>query len=279
MAVAGSSDGHVVREDLAVFSDDLLELSYAGASVIPFAVVGGDAYILLGKDRRVHRWADSEQWSDFGGKVRAGEVPFETAARELWEETCAQLFDDAAALARALEGGDYAAQLRYRMHGRVYICFLKEVPLDTNLPLRFDRVWQQLHARYHWERFRVVEGLVDDSPAPAQELPSLGDSDATPGALSVQDGPTLSTRVDLSTWSGPAHLYEHPALRGAAIDHAWMEKKAIGWFHVRALRAACLHPTRVIATASSASAGIERLKESFVTRLLIVLESLFSKAC
>jgi 8-oxo-dGTP pyrophosphatase MutT (NUDIX family) len=52
------------------------------AGVMPYAVVDGKVYILLGMDRR------DGSWSDFGGRSEAGDTsPCMTAAREFYEET------------------------------------------------------------------------------------------------------------------------------------------------------------------------------------------------
>lgn len=280
--------------DIGVFADSLRDVSYAGASVLPFALVGADVYMLLAKDRRVHRWAESEMITDAGGRVRAGEDPCTTAARELWEETCGALdwtggpsvtINDAPVaesprgMAESLQAGRYTAQLRYRMHGRLYICYVKEIPFDPHLPARHARVWHDLHARYHIERFRIAEGHVDadDDEREAQQYEAARAAlRSVDGAVPAADAPTLRTQADKSAWSGPAALIRHPAICGRYIDSVWMEKKSIAWFNIHALHRACLHPTNIILAASGAASGVERIKPDFVARLLIVLESLFS---
>jgi predicted NUDIX family NTP pyrophosphohydrolase len=53
------------------------------AGVLPYAIVHGNVYLLLGMDRR------DGSWSDFGGRSENGDMqdPRKTAAREFYEES------------------------------------------------------------------------------------------------------------------------------------------------------------------------------------------------
>ena len=58
------------------------------AGILPYTLVNGKVYFLLGKDIR------DGAWSDFGGKSEPDDVHVvDTACREFFEETCGILID------------------------------------------------------------------------------------------------------------------------------------------------------------------------------------------
>lgn len=146
------------------------------AHVLPLAIdrVTGTVYALLGKERRVHGWSESETWSDFGGGCEAtDEDPAHTAAREFWEETCALvpwggaapktrvryldaraaivrsacIFEECESFARALRDKEYI--LCAKSYDGSQVTYVKLIPFDAALPQSFDVVWRELHARFY----------------------------------------------------------------------------------------------------------------------------------
>jgi len=172
-------------------------ISPRAAHILPVAhdVNTGTVYVLLGKERRVHGWNDSETWCDFGGRVdNAHDHDIEhTAAREFFEETCAvvswggsaptlrvRFFDPRAALvrsacvfseydsfARALRSHEYI--VRVVTNDRAHVTFVRVIPFDAALPHAFDVVWRELHARFFAQVVRPAQ------KARAQQPPSCVD--------------------------------------------------------------------------------------------------------
>lgn len=64
-------------------------MSYAG--ILPYAVVGGEPVLLLGRELRAKGWSGSGRWSPFGGGVDPGESLRAAALREGYEETMGML--------------------------------------------------------------------------------------------------------------------------------------------------------------------------------------------
>jgi hypothetical protein len=178
---------------MAAPDDDDAAVRARAAHVLPLAIdhATGTVYALLGKERRVHGWADSETWSDFGGRVQpARDTDTEAAAaREFWEETCAlvswggsapalrvRYFDPRAALVRSAcvfdEYDSLARALRDRefalsMSGAGNVTFVKFIPFDAALPHSFDVVWRELHARFFAQVVRPAQRARQTAPLPA----------------------------------------------------------------------------------------------------------------
>jgi len=214
--------------------------SVRAAHVLPIAqdLATGTVYVLLGKERRVHGWADSETWSDFGGRVDdARDSDAEAAAaREYWEETCALVswggsapalrvryydpraalvrsacvFDECDSLARALRDGEYAL----RLCADDNVTFVKIIPFEAALPHSFDVVWRELHARFFAQvvrpaqrerRAQPLPAYVDDHDVPAVHGTLLVRSVDIDDSVKVRVrriGATLSrpARVDERSW-------------------------------------------------------------------------------
>lgn len=55
--------------------------------VLPISIANGQIYILLGMEKYVPGWRDSNLWDAFGGKLDPGEDARTGAAREFYEES------------------------------------------------------------------------------------------------------------------------------------------------------------------------------------------------
>jgi len=158
--------------------------------VLPLSVdaLTGTVYVLLGKERRVHGWADSETWSDFGGRYDLDADVEHAAAREFWEETCAlvswggsapsvrvryydaraalvrsaNVFDECDSFARALRDGEFVCSCATGSR----VTFVKMIPFDAALPHSFDVVWRELHARFYAQVVRPAQKARAAVPLP-----------------------------------------------------------------------------------------------------------------
>lgn len=133
-----------------------------GASILTFAICErtNAVFFLLGREKFWKRYRnDSEKWSDFGGRAKAGESAEAVAAREFVEETCGcvrykkgdalpmqgqEAYD---AIRRSLERKEYVYRFEFEVKQAdrgVYTTFVRQVPLDPASGTLFSRVRQNL---------------------------------------------------------------------------------------------------------------------------------------
>jgi 8-oxo-dGTP pyrophosphatase MutT (NUDIX family) len=70
------------------------------AGILPFAVYKRRVFFLLGREGYEPQYGESDKWSDFSGKLDAGETVEEGAAREFYQETAGCILEMAEALQR-----------------------------------------------------------------------------------------------------------------------------------------------------------------------------------
>ena len=137
-----------------------------GASVLPFTrAPGGELYWILGRERRVGRWSDSNTWCDFGGRKEiredgSDETLCVTAARECHEEMMGLLrysdgetaipHDDSTSFCNWLmEGNFHTLMLFSQADGATYGTFVIEVPWQPEITELFERVHERLQSLYY----------------------------------------------------------------------------------------------------------------------------------
>lgn len=143
----------------------------AGSAVLVFAMdtQWGVPYFLLGREQCVRGWKGSGKWSDFGGSVGKKESAECCAAREFQEETMGVVrwkFSErvprqsSSNVAVSLAAKEYLFRLNITCtQGRVYTCFVKQIPWQPSVARRFRRT-----------RRAVVERTAVDHPATTSTL-------------------------------------------------------------------------------------------------------------
>ena len=110
-------------------------------------------YFLLGREKYWKKFKDdSEKWSDFGGRSKAGETAERTAAREFWEETCgcvafaggdAVPLADCDAVELYLRRKEYVYKFDFEVRGSdggIYTTFVCQIPLQPGCAGLFSLV-------------------------------------------------------------------------------------------------------------------------------------------
>ena len=123
-----------------------------GAGVLCFSRdVGGDVWVLLGKERDVVGWRQgSRKWGAFSGRAEEGESAAQAAAREFVEETCGAVglsgAADVEAVWRELQEAPFVELTLQSDRGKLnsHVTFLCEVPYDADVSHRFAEVRAQL---------------------------------------------------------------------------------------------------------------------------------------
>lgn len=113
-------------------------------SILPVAIHKGKLYFLFGKENEL---ADTPGFSDFGGRVEAGETPFSAALREGAEELCGFLGDEKE-LGDLIQknGGTYdIVKDKYFVH---IFC----IDYDENLPTHYNQ-----NRRFLWSKLSETE--------------------------------------------------------------------------------------------------------------------------
>lgn len=65
----------------------IIKKEVKGCGVLPYAIKGKEVYLLLGKEREVDGWWDSNKYADFGGGIEKNESSKQCAIRECYEES------------------------------------------------------------------------------------------------------------------------------------------------------------------------------------------------
>lgn len=111
------------------------------ASILCFCNTSSGTKFLLGRERiyRSRNKGCDNTWSDFGGKSELNESPYQTAAREFFEETAASipfnknLHHCPDIISKALKNEFYFKRIDFPVSGgKIYTTFVCEVP-DTDL--------------------------------------------------------------------------------------------------------------------------------------------------
>ncbi len=117
------------------------------ASVLPVAIHKGKLYFLFGKENEL---ADTPGFSDFGGRVEAGETPLRAALREGAEELCGFLGDEKELgdLFKKSGGTYYMLQDKYHIH---MFC----IDYDENLPIHYNQ-----NRRFLWSKLSETDKKI-----------------------------------------------------------------------------------------------------------------------
>lgn len=133
----------------------------AGASVLPYSIDSShnNVYFLLGAERKMPRWQDSNKWSDFGGAPKHNEVDYETAGREFHEETCACVKwsenespdtlhfvrHSSLPIIKDLKKGNFSFKVVTLIdNDRYYATYLKQIPFDGSVHRRTSTLLSSL---------------------------------------------------------------------------------------------------------------------------------------
>jgi predicted NUDIX family NTP pyrophosphohydrolase len=116
------------------------------AGVLPYAVVDGKLYFLLGMDRR------DNSWSDFGGRSETGDSddPRITAGREFYEESAGAIMPYQGCL-RTIQGCNAWRSLTVGKND--YYMFVARIPYTETLPETFTLIlalasYAKLHKKF-----------------------------------------------------------------------------------------------------------------------------------
>lgn len=107
-------------------------LHYGG--ILPYALVGGQLWLLLGREMRVDNWSGSQRWSPFGGGVDPGESGWKAALREGYEETMG-LFGTPKEMAKRVDRKPWR-------NNRHEYTLLMPVEYDRNIPRYFRNFYR-----------------------------------------------------------------------------------------------------------------------------------------
>lgn len=144
-----------------------------GAGMLFYAVTShGEMYFLLGKEASNPEWGNHEgKWCDFIGTTKPDESDISTASREAVEETAAtvKLFQEnthphsawtnSLCLLEDLRSGNYSHRISTSAKPgdpRQRVCYLKQIPWQPDLPLKFRSVIHKLNliASAHNKEYR-----------------------------------------------------------------------------------------------------------------------------
>ena len=111
----------------------------SGAGVLPISLnEKGEIMILLGKERFISGWSNSNLWSGFEGSSRSGESAEANAARECFEELSGLLFQSEYQLRNDLVKENYFLKIILTCtNSRKHITYLKIVDFDAEFPEKF----------------------------------------------------------------------------------------------------------------------------------------------
>jgi len=137
-----------------------------GAGVLPVAFTHSrktgrlTAKFLFSRERVGSKSRASGQWSDFGGRPEAEELPIETAAREASEESMGILGTPMEIL-EMLQGPRKIGEVRLDHNNRnSYVTYLLEIDYDETLPLKFKNLYESSSVD-----LRGVNGLFEKDRA------------------------------------------------------------------------------------------------------------------
>ena len=137
----------------------------AGASVLPYSCdpSHNNIYFLLGAERKLPRWNDSNKWSDFGGapKRKKGDLENEAecAGREFHEETLGAVKwhkdenpktvnfvrQNSLPIIKDLEAGNFHFKMVTLIDDdRYYTTYVKQVPFDASVQRRTNNLLSSL---------------------------------------------------------------------------------------------------------------------------------------
>lgn len=119
------------------------------AGILPYAIVRGTTYVLIGKDVR------DNTWSDFGGKSEDvdGGNPIETAIREFYEETCGVVMDLKALRNRMSVPANYSMLISQTQNCHPYYMYLLEVPYNTGYRSIFRKLLYFMKYKKIYKKF------------------------------------------------------------------------------------------------------------------------------
>ena len=126
------------------------------AGVLPFTIVDGRVYFLLGADRV------ELVWSDFGGRAEADDLGNHrtTAAREFSEETAGMIMDFGTAHARLLDLHRTQCVIHSTTYGgMVYFMHVLDIPWSPEAVSTFHRAQSVLAKCMGADRFREKSAL------------------------------------------------------------------------------------------------------------------------
>lgn len=111
-------------------------------SILPITIHNNQLYFLFGKENPMEDSAKG--WSDFGGRVDAGETPFTTALREGGEELTGFLGDDKELRKLIKKNGG-----TFNIEHNKYHVHMFYLPYDENLPKYYNRnhefLWKRMN--------------------------------------------------------------------------------------------------------------------------------------
>ena len=123
--------------------------SCIGASVLPYSIVDGNIFMLLGREKcyKPKGKKSDHQWSDFGGKSE-GETEIDCASREFEEETMSlvRFFENEVLprenvddLKSRLSDNMYTFKVKFPVNENgYYVTYITRVPYDPYVPSNFS---------------------------------------------------------------------------------------------------------------------------------------------
>lgn len=145
-----------------------------GASILPFSVVDGNIYFLLGKERcyAPKGTCSDNQWCDFGGRAD-GNMEEKCAAREFDEETISLVqFDERDVVPRAsvdhieqaLRNGQYLYKVKFPVNENgYYVTFVCEIPYDPSVQFKFRSLITSLTTLSSYEKHPAFNITINHS--------------------------------------------------------------------------------------------------------------------
>lgn len=133
-----------------------------GAGILPITFRGGEMWLLLGRERYVAGWKDSNLWADFGGGLNKGESYEECASRECMEELMGMLGDQGELL-RQIRNQPYLVLQAPQSKYTCYVLEFKWSERLSHLPAMFNRLRAEIIQRNE-------ENRLNDRPPYAPEV-------------------------------------------------------------------------------------------------------------
>lgn len=133
----------------------------AGASVLPYCCdpSHNNIYFLLGAEKRLPKWVDSNKWADFGGSPKQNEDDAACAGREFHEETVACvkwnekegdnkvhfIRQSSLPIIQDLKKGNFSFKMVTLIDDdRYYTTYVKQVPFDGSIHRRTNTLLSSL---------------------------------------------------------------------------------------------------------------------------------------
>jgi len=113
-------------------------------SILPVAIHKNKLYFLFGKENEL---ADTPGFSDFGGRVEAGETPLSAALREGAEELCGFLGDEKELGDLVKKNGGTYDMVHEKYHIHIFC-----IDYDENLPTHYNQ-----NRRFLWSKLSKTE--------------------------------------------------------------------------------------------------------------------------